>query len=125
MDHRKRAGTVDGRIEQAKDAALGAHKTPPSAADEIGEAAGGVSGTLLGASAGTPAGPFGALVGGIVGAITGWWTGRAVTEAAETLADVDEDARPARSAGPRIIEREIPRNVADEVPPRRPDDRRR
>lgn len=125
MDHKRKAGTVDGRIEQAKDAALGAHKTPPSPADEIGEAAGGVSGTLLGASAGTPAGPFGTLIGGIVGAITGWWAGRAVTEAAETLADVDEDVRPARSARQKHVEREIPRNVADEVPPRRPDDRRR
>jgi hypothetical protein len=36
-------GSVDGRIEQAKDAALGSHEGPPSTADEVGEAAGGIS----------------------------------------------------------------------------------
>jgi phage tail tape-measure protein len=126
MHHNKKAGTLDGRIEQAKDAALGSHKGPPSTADEIGEAAGGVSGTVLGASVGAPAGPLGSLIGGIVGAISGWWAGRAVTEAAEKLAAPDEEIRPpARSyRGSRIVEREVPRTVADEVPPRRPDDRR-
>lgn len=89
MDHRRKAGTLDGRIEQAKDAALGAHKGPPSTADEIGEAAGGISGTLLGAGIGAPAGPLGALIGGIAGALGGWWAGRAVTEAAEKLTEDD------------------------------------
>jgi hypothetical protein len=89
MDHTRRAGTVDGRIEQAKDAALGSHEGPPSTADEIGEAAGGISGTLLGASVGMAAGPVGALIGGIAGALGGWWAGRAVTEAAEKLSEDD------------------------------------
>lgn len=89
MDDRKTAGTLDGRIEQAKDAALGAHKGPPSTADEIGEAAGGISGTLLGASVGAAAGPVGALIGGVAGALGGWWAGRAVTEAAEKLSEDD------------------------------------
>ena len=136
MDHKHTAGTVDGRIEQAKDAALGPHKGPPSTADEIGEAAGGISGTLLGAGAGAPVGPFGALIGGIIGAISGWWTGRAVTEAAEKLADADDTPPPRRAARPRVVERprtvatprtlerEVERTVADEVPPRRPDERR-
>jgi phage tail tape-measure protein len=125
MDHNKKAGTLDGRIEQAKDAALGSHKSPPSAADTIGEAAGGVSGTVLGASVGAPAGPIGSLIGGIVGAISGWWAGRAVTEAAEKLADVgDERIPPTKGFRGSRIEREVPRTVADEVPPRRPDERR-
>jgi hypothetical protein len=89
MDHKKMSGTLDGRIEQAKDAALGGHKGPPSTADEIGEAAGGISGTLLGASIGAPVGPLGALLGGIAGALGGWWAGRAVTEAAEKLGEDD------------------------------------
>lgn len=125
MDHNRKAGTLDGRIEQAKDAALGSHKSPPSTADEIGEAAGGVSGTVLGASVGAPAGPFGSLIGGIVGAISGWWAGRAVTEAAETLAaPAVEVVPPAKGYRGSRIEREVPRTVADEVPPRRPDERR-
>ena len=125
MDHNRKAGTLDGRLEQAKDAALGSHKAPPSTADEIGEAAGGVSGTVLGASVGAPAGPLGSLIGGIVGAISGWWAGRAVTEAAEKLADSDQEVRAAPKGfrGSRV-EREVPRTVADEVTPRRPDTRR-
>lgn len=83
-------GSTDGRIERAKDAALGSHVGPPSTADEIGEAAGGISGTLLGAGIGAAAGPLGALLGGIAGALGGWWAGRAVSEAAETLTESDE-----------------------------------
>lgn len=89
MDHTRKAGTLDGRIEQAKDAALGSHTGPPSTADEIGEAAGGISGTLLGAGIGATAGPVGVLIGGIAGALGGWWAGRAVTEAAEKLSEDD------------------------------------
>lgn len=85
----RRAGSLDGRIEQAKDAALGSHAGPPSTADEIGEAAGGISGTLLGAGIGAAGGPVGALLGGIAGALGGWWAGRAVTEAAEKLSEDD------------------------------------
>ena len=89
MDHPRKAGTLDGRIEQAKDAALGSHDGPPSTVDEIGEAAGGISGTLLGASIGSAAGPVGTVIGGIAGALGGWWAGRAVTEAAEKLTEDD------------------------------------
>ncbi|HET9426074.1 MAG TPA: hypothetical protein VFO55_11935 [Gemmatimonadaceae bacterium] len=85
----RKAGSLDGRIEQAKDAALGSHKGPPSTIDEIGEAAGGISGTLLGAGIGAAGGPAGALIGGIAGALGGWWAGRAVTEAAERLSEDD------------------------------------
>jgi hypothetical protein len=86
---KKRAGSLDGRIEQAKDAALGSHAGSPSTVDEIGEAVGGISGTLVGAGIGAAAGPVGALLGGIAGALGGWWTGRAVTEAAEKLSEDD------------------------------------
>ena len=82
--------STDGRIEQAKDAALGSHPGPPSTADEIGEAAGGISGALLGAGVGAASGPVGALLGGIAGALGGWWAGRAVSEAAEKLSGDDD-----------------------------------
>lgn len=90
MDDSTNLGSIDGRIEQAKDAALGSHNGPPSTADEIGEAAGGISGTMLGAGIGAPAGPVGVLLGGIAGALGGWWAGRAVSEAAEKLTEGDE-----------------------------------
>jgi hypothetical protein len=84
-------GSTDGRIEHAKDVALGGHDSSPSTADEIGEAAGGISGTLLGAGVGAAAGPLGAVIGGVAGALGGWWAGRAVSEAAEALT-TDDDA---------------------------------
>ncbi|HEY6219016.1 MAG TPA: hypothetical protein VIV65_03095 [Gemmatimonadaceae bacterium] len=83
-------GSTDGRIERAKDAALGAHDSTPSTADEIGEAAGGISGALLGAGMGAAAGPAGMLLAGIAGALGGWWAGRAVSEAAESLSGEDD-----------------------------------
>lgn len=83
-------GSTDGRIERAKDAALGAHQGEPSLGDEIGEATGGVAGVLLGAGIGSSAGPVGTLLGGIAGAIGGWWTGRAISEAAEKLSAEDD-----------------------------------
>src|SRR6266513_286649 len=52
-------GSTDGRIERAKDAALGPHRGDPSLGDEIGEATGGVAGALLGAGIGSSAGPVG------------------------------------------------------------------
>lgn len=82
--------STNGRIERAKDAALGSHAGDPSTADEIGEAAGGISGVLVGAGIGSAAGPVGTLIGGIAGAIGGWWAGRAVSEAAERLGEDDE-----------------------------------
>jgi hypothetical protein len=97
--------STDGRIERAKDSALGAHHTPASHADELGEAAGGISGVLVGAGIGSAAGPIGTLIGGVAGALTGWWAGRAVSEAAETLSRDDDsyyrahyDASPDRPA---------------------------
>jgi hypothetical protein len=83
--------STDGRIERAKDAALGPHNTPAGLGDELGEATGGISGVLVGAGIGSAAGPIGTLIGGIAGAIGGWWTGRAVAEAAGSLTREDED----------------------------------
>lgn len=82
--------SIDGRIERAKDAALGAHDDNPSVADELGEATGGISGVLVGAGIGSAAGPIGTLIGGIAGALGGWWAGRAVAEAASSLTHEDE-----------------------------------
>ena len=97
--------SIDGRIERAKDAALGPHDDHPSHADELAEAAGSISGVLLGAGIGSAAGPLGTLIGGVAGAIGGWWTGRAVSEAASALTQDDEshfrrhfDAQPNRPA---------------------------
>lgn len=90
MDDSRNRGSTDGLIERAKDAALGSHHGPPSTADEIGEAAGGVSGVMLGAGIGAAAGPGGVVLGGILGALGGWWAGRAVSEAAEKLTENDE-----------------------------------
>lgn len=83
-------GSIDGRLERAKEAALGPHEGAPSLADEIGEAAGGITGVLVGAGIGSSAGPVGTLIGGIAGAIGGWWSGRAIAEAAEKLSSEDD-----------------------------------
>src|SRR5436305_10681369 len=56
--------STDGRIERAKEAALGPHTGQPSLADEIGEATGGIAGVLLGAGIGSSAGPVGTLIRG-------------------------------------------------------------
>jgi|SRR5688572_1584816 phage tail tape-measure protein len=66
---------------------------PPSVADHVGQAAGGITGTVAGAALGTTAGPLGTLLGGIAGAISGWWSGRAIAEAAEDSTEADA-ARP-------------------------------
>ena len=84
--------SIDGRLERAKDAALGEHRGEPSLGDEVGEATGGIAGVLLGAGIGSSAGPVGTLIGGIAGAIGGWWTGRAIAEAAEQLRPEDDEA---------------------------------
>ena len=62
----------------------------PSAADHIGQAAGGITGVVAGAAIGVTAGPLGVLLGGIAGAIGGWWTGRALAEAAEDITEADD-----------------------------------
>jgi hypothetical protein len=97
--------SVDGRLERAKDVALGAHDRHPSRADELAEATGSISGVLVGAGIGSAAGPLGILLGGIAGAIGGWWAGRAVSEAASVLTHEDEahfrahfDSQPNRPA---------------------------
>jgi len=83
--------STNGRIERAKDNALGAHNHHPSHGDELGEAAGAITGVLAGAGIGSAAGPIGTLIGGIAGALGGWWTGRAVAEAASSLTHEDDD----------------------------------
>ena len=83
--------TGDGKIERAKDQALGKHDPNPGVADHVGEAAGGISGVVAGAAVGSAAGPIGTVIGGIVGAMGGWWSGRAVTEAATAITK-DDDA---------------------------------
>src|SRR5215213_9390894 len=82
--------STDGRIERAKDRALGKHDDNPSVADQVGEGVGGIGGALAGAAIGTVAGPIGSLIGGIAGAVGGWWTGRAVSEAASALTEDDD-----------------------------------
>lgn len=90
MDNRDRMDSTDGKVERAKDAALGKHDSNPSHVDEAGEAAGGIGGVLAGAAIGSVAGPVGTLIGGIAGAVGGWWSGRAVTEAASKLTTDDD-----------------------------------
>ena len=82
--------STDGRIERAKDKALGKHDDNQGVADHVGEAAGGISGVAAGAAVGSLAGPVGTVIGGIVGAMGGWWTGRAVAEAATAISTDDE-----------------------------------
>jgi hypothetical protein len=83
--------STDGRLERAKDKALGKHDDNPGVADHVGEAAGGISGVAAGAAIGSLAGPIGTVIGGIAGAMGGWWTGRAVAEAATAVTTEDED----------------------------------
>jgi hypothetical protein len=83
--------TTDGKIERAKDSALGKHDSNPSHVDEAGEAVGGIGGVLAGAAIGSAIGPVGTLVGGIAGALGGWWGGRAVTEAASNISRDDDE----------------------------------
>jgi hypothetical protein len=94
MDHRDDKPLIhdvnDGKIERAKDKALGKHDKHPDAGDLVGEAAGGVTGVLTGAAIGSVGGPVGTIIGGIAGAMGGWWTGRAISEAAESLTAEDE-----------------------------------
>ena len=90
MDNRDYDST-DGKVERAKDAALGKHDSHPSHVDEAGEAVGGIGGVLAGAAIGSVAGPVGTIIGGIAGAMGGWWSGRAVTEAASHVTKDDDE----------------------------------
>jgi hypothetical protein len=91
VDNRNINDTTDGRIERAKDNALGKHDSNPSHVDEAGEAVGGIGGVLAGAAIGSVAGPVGTIIGGIAGAMGGWWSGRAVTEAASSVTKNDDE----------------------------------
>jgi len=91
MDNRNINDSTDGRLERAKDTALGKHDSNPSVADEVGEGVGGIGGALAGAAIGSMAGPVGTLIGGIAGAMGGWWTGRAITEAASSVTTDDDN----------------------------------
>jgi hypothetical protein len=82
--------SIDGRLEQAKEAALGPHDGDPTVADLVGEAAGGITGVLAGAAVGSMAGPIGTIIGGIAGAMGGWWSGRAISEGIERMTEDDE-----------------------------------
>jgi hypothetical protein len=101
----KDGGSIDGRLERAKEAALGPHDGHPTVADLVGEAAGGITGVLAGAAIGSLGGPIGTIVGGIAGAIGGWWSGRAISEGIERMTEDDEtyyrkhyEASPKRTA---------------------------
>jgi hypothetical protein len=83
--------STDGKLERAKDKALGKHDDHPGVADHVGEAAGGIGGVTAGAAIGSVAGPIGTVIGGIVGAMGGWWTGRAVAEAATAITTDDDN----------------------------------
>ena len=91
MHRDDKTDSTDGRIERAKDKALGKHDDNPGVADHVGEAAGGISGVTAGAAIGSVAGPIGTVVGGIIGAMGGWWTGRAVAEAATAITTDDDN----------------------------------
>src|SRR5439155_19838860 len=91
MDNKDFNVSTDGRLERAKDQALGKHDSHPSVADQVGEGVGSIGGMLAGAAIGTAAGPVGTLIGGIAGAVGGWWTGRAVTEAAGAMSTDDDN----------------------------------
>lgn len=81
----------DGKIERAKERALGKHEGPPDTAGLVGHAAGGVTGALTGAAVGSAGGPVGTVIGTLAGALGGWWAGRAIAEAAEALTEEDEE----------------------------------
>ena len=61
-----------------------------TAADYVGETAGGISGGLAGAAIGSIGGPVGTLIGGLAGVIGGWWAGRSIAEAAREYGDADD-----------------------------------
>jgi hypothetical protein len=123
MDRRREPDApalIDGKLERAKDAALGPHDGDPTVADLVGEAAGGISGVLAGAAIGSLAGPIGTVVGGIAGAIGGWWSGRAISEAVEKLTEDDETyyrQHHRQVADRRRSERRSPERTYDDVQP--------
>jgi hypothetical protein len=109
-------GSLDGRLEQAKDAALGPHDGDPTVADLVGEATGGITGVLAGAAIGSLAGPVGTVIGGIAGAIGGWWGGRAISEAIERLTEDDDTYFRQHHRGTSAGRREADRSYDDARP---------
>jgi hypothetical protein len=105
MNRDKTPDSTDGKLERAKDRALGKHDDNPGVADHVGEAAGGISGVAAGAALGSLAGPVGTVIGGIVGAMGGWWTGRAVAEAATAITTEDEEFYRGHYEGSPIADR--------------------
>ena len=71
MDDRNLNDSTDGRLERAKDKALGKHDNNPSVLDEVGEGVGGIGGMLAGAAIGTAGGPIGTLIGRCDGRMVG------------------------------------------------------
>jgi hypothetical protein len=59
----------------------------PGAAEQAGEAVGGIGGALAGAGLGSAAGPIGTIIGGIAGAAGGWWAGEKAGRAVEDMGD--------------------------------------
>ena len=81
-----RAGSVDDRDVTARPI----RDDEPTAANYVGEAAGGISGGLAGAAIGSLGGPVGTLIGGLAGVIGGWWAGRSIAEAAKDYGEEDD-----------------------------------
>lgn len=105
MHRDNKPDSTDGKIERAKDQALGKHDDNPGVADHVGEAAGGISGVAAGAAIGSVAGPIGTVIGGIAGAMGGWWTGRAVAEAATAVTTDDDNHYQTHYDGSPIADR--------------------
>ena len=81
---------TSSKARNAADAAFRKHDEPATTGDRVGEATGGVAGAATGAAIGSLGGPIGTIFGGIAGAVGGWWTGRAVSEAASSFSDEDD-----------------------------------
>jgi uncharacterized protein (TIGR02271 family) len=81
---------TDSKASRAANKAFGSHDEPATTGDRVGEATGGVAGAATGAALGSLGGPIGTIVGGIAGAVGGWWTGRAISEAASTYSEEDD-----------------------------------
>jgi uncharacterized protein (TIGR02271 family) len=91
-DLKRSTRNLGDKTERAADNAFRTHHDEPATTgDRIGEATGGVAGAATGAALGSLGGPIGTVIGGIAGAVGGWWTGRAVSEAASTFDESDDE----------------------------------
>jgi uncharacterized protein (TIGR02271 family) len=86
----KNDARTSGKASNAADKAFSSHDEPATTGDRVGEGVGGVSGAATGAALGSLGGPIGTVIGGIAGAVGGWWSGRAISEAASTFTDDDD-----------------------------------